>query len=88
MEGAHNTYCSECDGSQVSQRELGEGSFATVEEYVLRGQRVAVKRLRPELFADQEEIKCFVTEGMTLAKLDHRCAWVLVPGRGCGAGGV
>ncbi len=53
-------------------RELGEGSFATVEEFVLRGQRVAVKRLRPELFADQEEIKCFLTEGVTLAKLDHR----------------
>ena len=106
---------------QTSQRGLGEGSFATVEEYVLRGQRVAVKRLRPELFEvvfslfqpsgcffcmveirsvqtafinfmlirinitgrleawfhkflqDQEEIKCFVTEGITLAKLDHRC---------------
>ena len=56
----------------MSVRELGKGSFATVEEYALRGQRVAVKRLRPELFANQDEIKCFVTEGMTLAKLSHR----------------
>ncbi len=61
---------------QTSQRRLGQGSFATVEEYVLRGQRVAVKRLRPELFADQEEIKCFVTEGITLAKLDHRWGYL------------
>jgi serine/threonine protein kinase len=58
-------------GLQV--KDLGAGSFARVEECVLRGQSVAVKRLRPELFKDLEEIKGFVTEGITLAKLRHPC---------------
>ena len=54
-------------------RDLGEGSFASVEECVLNGQHVAVKRLRPELFRDLDEIKGFVAEGITLAELEHRC---------------
>ena len=54
-------------------KDLGAGSFARVEECVLRGQSVAVKRLRPELFKDLDEIKGFVTEGITLAKLRHPC---------------
>ena len=54
--------------------ELGEGSFATVEECVLRGQRVAVKRLRAELVTNLDEVECFLAEGMTLSKLHHPCA--------------
>ena len=53
--------------------ELGEGSFATVEECVLRGQRVAVKRLRAELVTNLDEVECFLAEGMTLSKLHHPC---------------
>jgi hypothetical protein len=51
--------------------ELGEGSFATVEECVLRGRRVAVKRLRCELLTNLDEVECFLAEGMTVSKLDH-----------------
>ena len=58
-------------------RQLGEGSFSVVEECMLHGQGVAVKRLRPELFRDLEEIKGFVTEGMTLAELEHPCVTTL-----------
>jgi hypothetical protein len=41
---------------------------------VLRGQHVAVKRLKPELFANEADLKSFVTEGVTIAKLSHPCA--------------
>ena len=54
--------------------ELGEGSFATVEECVLRGERVAVKRLRTELVSNLDEVECFLARGMTVSKLDHPCA--------------
>ena len=40
---------------------------------MLAGQHVAVKRLRPELFRDLDEIKGFVAEGITLAELSHPC---------------
>ena len=50
---------------------LGEGSFATVEECVLDGKAVAVKRLRPELFASERDVEMFVAEGTAIAKLDH-----------------
>jgi len=60
-------------------RHLGEGSFASVEECVLAGQHVAVKRLRPELFRDLDEIKGFVAEGITLAELEHPCGSRVTP---------
>ena len=41
---------------------------------MLRGQRVAVKRLRSELVTNLDEVECFLAEGMTMSKLDHPCA--------------
>ena len=55
-------------------RKLGEGAFATVEECVLRGQHVAVKRLKPELFADVTEVNDFLLEGVLIAQVHHPCA--------------
>ena len=54
-------------------RKLGEGAFATVEECVLRGQHVAVKRLKPEMFADLMEVNDFVLEGVLIAQVHHPC---------------
>jgi len=45
-----------------------------VDECVLRGQGVAVKRLKPELFSNDTELSNFVTEGVTIARLHHPCA--------------
>ena len=55
-------------------KHLGDGAFASVDECALRGQRVAVKRLKPELFSNDTELANFVTEGITIAKLHHPCA--------------
>ena len=55
---------------------MGEGAFASVDECLLRGQHVAVKRLKPELFANEADLKSFVTEGVTIARLSHPCARV------------
>ena len=55
-------------------RKLGEGAFATVEECVLRGSHVAVKRLKPELFADVMEVNDFLLEGVLIAQVHHPCA--------------
>ena len=60
--------------SYTKVRHLGEGAFASVDECVLRGQHVAVKRLKPELFANEVDLKSFVAEGVTIAKLSHPCA--------------
>ena len=54
-------------------KHLGDGAFASVDECALRGQRVAVKRLKPELFSNDTELANFVTEGTTIAKLSHPC---------------
>ena len=60
------------DAAQV--RHLGDGGFASVDECLLHGQNVAVKRLKPELFANDTDLKNFVTEGVTIARLRHPCA--------------
>ena len=46
---------------------------------MLRGQRVAVKRLRAELVTNLDEVECFLAEGMTLSKLHHPCAPLALP---------
>ena len=44
-------------------RHLGEGAFASVDECVLGGQHVAVKRLKPELFTNDADLRSFVAGG-------------------------
>lgn len=51
---------------------LGQGSFSTVDECLLNGERVAVKRLKVELLTDEREIKGFIQEGSQIARLKHR----------------
>ncbi len=63
-----------CDHAR-KVRKLGEGAFATVEECVLRGGHVAVKRLKPELFADVLEVNDFLLEGVLIAQVHHPCAF-------------
>lgn len=52
-------------------KKLGEGSYATVEECVLHGQSIAVKRLKPHLAIDKAEVDGFVNEGAVVARLNH-----------------
>ncbi len=61
-------------------KKLGEGSFATVtldwwqpKESKAR-QQVAVKRVKPHLLADPQELRLFLKEVETLRILNHRHA--------------
>lgn len=58
-------------GEVIPVRYLGEGSCSTVEECLLNGKRVAVKRLKPELIAAEREVEGFVNEGALIATLNH-----------------
>lgn len=60
----------------VPVKVIGQGAFATVEkcEYVVAdGMRcpVAVKRLKPELFEQQEDVESFAKEAELLRKIRH-----------------
>lgn len=52
-------------------RTLGEGTYAKVEECLLNGTAVAVKRLKPGMFSNKVEVNGFVTEGAVIARLNH-----------------
>ena len=70
--------CSPDATCRVQVKHLGEGAFASVDECTLAGQRVAVKRLKPDLFSNDTELTNFVTEGVTIAKLSHPCVCSLL----------
>jgi serine/threonine protein kinase len=59
-------------------KRLGEGAFATVDLcWVTRpgqGQKLqaAVKRLKPEIFTQQEDLAAFIKEADLLRKMRHR----------------
>lgn len=55
----------------VTVRTLGEGTYAKVEECLLNGTAVAVKRLKPGMFSNKVEVNGFVTEGAVIARLNH-----------------
>ena len=61
----------------VKVKVLGEGAFATVElcrmasETGDKAKLVAVKRLKPELVKNPEDLQCFVAECSTLRELSH-----------------
>ena len=48
-----------------------------MEECILRGSHVAVKRLKPELFADVMEVNDFLLEGVLIAQVHHPCVLTL-----------
>lgn len=52
-------------------KKLGEGNYATVEEYLLHGKSVAVKRLKPDMAENTVELRGFVNEGAVIAGLNH-----------------
>lgn len=59
-------------------RVIGQGAFATVEECTLLnpdgtfGRTVAVKKLKPEILAHEEDLAAFVKEVALLRKLHHK----------------
>eukprot|EP00899_Mesostigma_viride_P018903 jgi/Mesvir1/27013/Mv20720-RA.1 len=61
-------------------RHLGEGAFASVEEYKhnTSGQLMAVKKLRPEVLSSQADMQDFANEAALMRKLKHPhiCAYL------------
>lgn len=52
-------------------KKLGEGNYATVEQCVLHGKSVAVKRLKPEMIQNVVEVNGFIKEGGVIARLNN-----------------
>ena len=50
---------------------MGEGSNSIVEECLLNGKPVAVKRLKPELMTSERDVEGFVNEGALMSTLNH-----------------
>lgn len=62
-----------CDGRYELEAELARGAVGTVWQALdtCRGDRVAVKLLRPESAAQRELVDRFLTGAQLLAGLDH-----------------
>eukprot|EP00899_Mesostigma_viride_P000141 jgi/Mesvir1/10127/Mv15045-RA.1 len=65
------------EGGEIQWHELeyvkttGEGAFASVGEFLFRGQRCAVKMLKPEALAEAEQVRDFAREIRVMRALNH-----------------
>lgn len=74
-----------CDGHAAQVKKLGEGAFATVEQCVYtpksgaKPAMVAVKKLKPEVKANEEDMVSFMSEASAPSGLTQcsrpKCLW-------------